>query len=492
MNSKEFQHVVRHLRQVGVDTQTCEVKESADKLPSSLAETLSAFANSSRGGTIILGLSEKNGFLPVEKFSTARMQDALVSVGEKLTPVVRPEIEIFPVDGTNVLAARVLPLPGEDKPCYITERGVYGGSYIRTRDGNRRLTRYEADRLIEASHQPRWDSGLIAEASLNDLEERLVQRVVERQKLLHPRIFGHLSETEVLSNLRIIAEDNGTVRPTLAGLLALGHYPQKYFPTLVATFTLYPDSNGDGNPDSHDYRFIDSQTLVGALPYIIADAVELVRKHMNTGAVIEGAFRKDLPDYPLIAVREAVANALQHRDYSSEGRASAVSINMYPDRLEILNPAGLYGRVTLEDIGKPGLTASRNQFLSAILETTPYPGEGFVVENRGSGIRTIKNSLEKAKMFPAEISSTLTNFKITFLKRRRGISERKSFAGPRLEQAILNELKSHASLTLKDIIAFSGCSRSTVANKVRKLVAEGKIEPLEPPKSPKQRYRKVR
>ena len=165
---------------------------------------------------------------------------------------------------------------------------------------------------------------------------------------------------------------------------------------------------------------------------------------------------------------------------------------MYPDRLEILNPGGLYGRVTLEDIGKPGVTASRNQFLSAILETTPYPGEGFVVENRGSGIRTIKNSLEKAKMFPAEISSTLTNFKITFLKRRRDISERKSFAGPRLEQAILNELESHASLTLKDIIAFSGCSRSTVANKVRKLVAEGKIEPLEPPKSPKQRYRKVR
>lgn len=126
MNSKEFQHVVRHLRQVGVDTQTCEVKESADKLPSSLAETLSAFANSSRGGTIILGLSEKNGFLPVEKFSTARMQDALVSVGEKLTPVVRPEIEIFPLDGTNVLAARYCLCPEKISPAISREKECTG------------------------------------------------------------------------------------------------------------------------------------------------------------------------------------------------------------------------------------------------------------------------------------------------------------------------------------------------------------------------------
>ena len=492
MTIEEFQQLVMHLRRIGTDTQTCEVKESADKLPASLVETLSAFSNSALGGTIILGLSEENGFLPVESFTAARMQDALVSAGEKLTPVVRPEIEIFPLDGVEVLVAQVLPMPIEDKPCYITERGMYRGSYIRTGDGDHRLTKYEVDRLVEANRQPRWDAELVTDASMDDLEEKLVQKVVERQKLLHPRIFEHLSETEVLSNLRIIADDNGTLRPTLAGLLALGHYPQKYFPTLVVTFTRYPDSKGEGNLDSRDYRFIDTQTLVGALPYVIADAVELVRKHMNIGAVIEGAFRKELPDYPLIAVREAVANALQHRDYSPEGRASAVSINMYPDRLEILNPGGLYGRVTLEDLGKPGITASRNQFLSAILETTPYLGEGFVVENRGSGIPAIKTSLEEAEMFPAEMFSSLTNFGITFLKRRRDVSEKKSLASTGLEQAILNELENHASLSLMELIKFSGRSRSTVANKIKKLVAEGKIEPLEPAKSPKQRYRKVR
>lgn len=345
--------------------------------------------------------------------------------------------------------------------------------------------------VVDGHQNLRWDAELVAEATIDDLEKDLVQKVVALQKQLHPRIFEHQSEAEVLSSLRIIADDNGTLRPTLAGLLALGHYPQKYFPMLLVTFTRYMGNKGDGKLDFCDYRCVHSQKIVGALPYVIVESTELVRKYMNLGAVIEGVFYRDLPDYPLIAVREAVTNALQHRDYSHLGRASAVCINMYSDRLEILSPGGLYGFVTLEDLGKPGITASRNQFLSAILETTPYPDVGFVVENRGNGIPTIKTSLEAAEMFPAEMFSSLTNFGITFLKRHRDVSGQKSVTSSGLEQAILDELGKHASLSLMELIKYSGRSRSTVGNKVKKLVEEGKIEPLEPAKSPKQRYRKV-
>lgn len=497
MTSQEFERLVTHLRRIGNDSQSCEVKEAIGKLPSSIVETLSAFSNGN-GGTVILGLSEQNDFTPVPGFTARNMQDALVDTGEKLTPVVRPEIEIFPFEGSEVLVARIYPMPVEDKPCYVTARGLYRGSYIRTGDGDRCLSKYEIDRLVEGNRQPRWDAEPVTDATLADLDEALVRRLVERQKLLHPRIFRHMTEVEVLTNLRVLADDNGTLRPTLAGLLALGQYPQKFFPTLIVSFTRYPPGTGESNTGLslqtpvRDYRFLDNQTLVGSLPYLIAEAVDCVRRNMNTGAVIEGAFRKELPDYPLIAVREAVANALQHRDYSPEGRGSAVCINMYPDRLEIHNPGGLFGRVTLEDLGKPGITASRNQFLSNILETTPYPEEGFVVDNRGSGIRAIAASLEQAEMYPARIHSSLANFSITFLKRRRTASEKSQFAGNELEQAILAELDKHPSLSLLDLINFSGRSRSLVSSRVRKLVSAGLIEPVEPHKSPKQRYRKVR
>ena len=69
--------------------------------------------------------------------------------------------------------------------------------------------------------------------------------------------------------------------------------------------------------------------------------------------------------------------------------------------------------------------------------------------------------------------------------------EKRAVAGSELEKAILAELESHPSLSLKELIAFSGLSRSTVSTRIRKLVREGKIEPVEQPKSPRQRYRKV-
>ncbi|MBO4336439.1 MAG: winged helix-turn-helix transcriptional regulator, partial [Desulfovibrio sp.] len=115
----------------------------------------------------------------------------------------------------------------------------------------------------------------------------------------------------------------------------------------------------------------------------------------------------------------------------------------------------------------------------------------FVVENRGSGIRAIASSLDDACMFPAEMRNSLNNFQITFLKRRRLPEKKTSIAGSELEMAILVELDKHPSLSLKELIDFSGLSRSTVSGRVRKLVEEGKIEPVERPKSPRQRYRKV-
>ena len=491
LDTDEIISHIHRLRKIGQDTQTCEVKEAAGKLPSSVPETMSAFANG-EGGLFLLGLSEKERFAPVDGFNAASIQNAMVSAGEKLTPVVRPDMEIIPFESHNILAAWIYPKAIEDRPCYVTAQGMYRGSYIRTGDGDRRLSRYEIDRMLEANRQPCWDAEVVMEATTDDLDPYMLRDLIARQKALHPRIFAAMPDEEIMKSLRIVEEVDGVLHPTLAGLLALGIYPQKYFPSLTVSFSRYQDTASSAGAPACDERFVDSRTIVGSIPVMIAEALDCVRRNMHIGAVIDGAFRKELPDYPLIAVREAIANALQHRDYSPEGRASSVSLTMYADCLEVLNPGGLYGRVAIEDLGKPGIVATRNQFLSNILETTPFPGEGFVVENRGSGIRTINLSLEQADMYPAEMHSTLNNFRIVFSKRRRTKSEKERVPGKELEQALIDEISRSGPLSVTEIVERSGLSKSTVSTRVKRLVATGILEPMEVRHSPKQRYRLVR
>ena len=412
MNQRELNDLILQMRQIGNDTQTCEVKESRKKIPENITDTLSAFSNG-EGGTIILGVSEKEGFIPVESFDARAMQEALSAKCDLMTPRVRPSIEILPFEGANVLVAHVPAMPVKDQPCYITTKGRYQGSYIRTGDGDRKLTQYEVDRLIEERSQPTFDDDTVPEATLDDLDKNLLTPFISRQRELHPRIFGTRSDEDIIIGMHVAKrDDDGTIRPTLGGLLALGLFPQQFFPRLNITFTAFPGvTKSEVVDDSR--RFLDSQTIIGPIPLMIEDALGAVTKNMRTGAIIEGAFRKDVPDYPRKAVREAIANALMHRDYSPDARGSQVQVNMYADRLEVLNPGGLFGSVTIDTLGTIGISSSRNQFLSNILETTPYPDGGYVVENRGTGYQVIEEQLQAALMNPPQPKSTLSFFSLT-------------------------------------------------------------------------------
>ena len=286
-----------------------------------------------------------------------------------MTPPVRANIALVPYENRQIVVAEIPPLQPRDKPCFVTAKQVYGGSFIRTGDGDRRLSPYEVDRLRENKTQPYWDTEVVEEASISDLDGELLSGLLHREKSAHPRILAKLPDDEVLSKLRITGKgQDGNLHPTLAGLLALGLFPQEYFPRLTVTYAVYPGSTKASMPSGQ--RHLDSGTLAGSIPVLIADALTVVSKNMRVGGVIRGALRHDLVDYSLPAIREALANALMHRDYSPVARGTQVQLNMYADRLEILNPGGLFGTATIDSLGKTGLSSARNQFLSRLLEVT--------------------------------------------------------------------------------------------------------------------------
>lgn len=484
-------------RKTGTDTQRVEVKSARDKLPKDIAETLSAFANGS-GGVLVCGLSEKEGFAPVEGFTPRSITDGIAQTcSEKLEPPIRCDIEVADFEGSPVVIARIPETQPFLKPCYIKARNLYDGSFIRSGDEDRHLSRYEVDRLLENRTQPRFDAEVVLEAETSELDERLVSGFLARERANSPHVFASLSDEEALLSMRVIAHDDGGVlRPTLAGLMAFALHPQRHFPRANVTFAAFAGSSKT-DAVAGAQRFIDSRTIIGSIPVMIAETLASVRRNMKVASFVQGAFRTDVPDYPETAIREAVANALMHRDYSPEGVTSQVQVNMYSDRIEILNPGGLFGTVTVDNLGTYGASTSRNMFLSRILESTPYPTgypeTGYVVENKGTGYAHIQSSLANAGMEPAEPRDELSLFALTIKKRDEPSKppQAQAVAPPRGSvdgDKVIEHLRAVGPSKTSDIASALGISTSTARRRLAELVEQGKVVRMGDKNSPSVRY----
>ncbi len=127
---------------------------------------------------------------------------------------------------------------------------------------------------------------------------------------------------------------------------------------------------------------------------------------MRQSLLVEGIFHRALAEYPEEAIREAIVNAVAHRDYNPMARASQVRLQMFADRLEIQSPGGLFGAVNEHNLEEAQST--RNQFLMRFLE------EQGLVENRGSGIRAMIAAMREARLEPPRFHDTRNHFQVTF------------------------------------------------------------------------------
>lgn len=518
LDDAKLRGIVTRLRAAGTDSGRCEVKSCSGGATKDIASTLSGFANGG-GGVLICGLDERKCFAPAEGFDVSRIQDAIAHIcSDELTPPLRPVMDVLMFEGAPVLVVSVEELRPKDKPCYVTRQGRYSGSFIRTGDGDRHLSAYEVDRLLEEREQPRYDRELVREATLDDLDEELLVRVISREKAVHPRNFGQLGRDEALVKLGIAGRDEaGVLRPTLAGLIALGVYPQEFFPALTITFTnYYALHRGEKAPDGR--RFLDTQTCVGSAPVMVEEAISAILRNTRTGARIEGAYRYDVPDYPLDAVREVLVNAIMHRDYSHEAQGTPIYLELFPDRMEVSNPGGLFGVVTLDTLGTEAMGSRRNPRLAALLESTPRERGGYLAENRGSGYRAVVDSFAEAGL-PAPLPrDSISRFSITLfgpegVRPGDGLMRdaERSVINPmrasgrsvvrmsntfdirtalgKSETEILEAVRERGSASTSELVRLTGRSRPTILKALKSLVSEGLLAPGEGSKnSPRMRY----
>lgn len=412
MLEAELSEIVGNLRAIGADIADVEVKKAQGGLPKWLRESLSAFANT-RGGVIILGLDEAQNFHATGLSDPAKLAADLGSMcSEDMEPPLRPLIKIYGFEGAQVLVAEVPEIDPAQKPCYSRGAGITKGSYIRVGDGDRRLSAYEVQVMLSSRSQPREDEQAVHGVGLDQLDAAGVEALIARLRTSRPYAFKDLDRPAVLRRAKVlIPGDAGQDVVSLAGLLALGGYPQEHFPQLMVTFVHYPTESGPRTGE----RFLDNVTLEGPIPVMVRDTLAAIRRNMSRRAVIADAGRQDVWEYPETALREAVVNALVHRDLSSGARGTQVQIEMYPDRLVIRNPGGLFGPVTVDSLGEEGISSARNATLIKLLEDVPLPGETRTVcENRGSGIRAMLDSLLAAGMSPPQFNDKISSFVVAF------------------------------------------------------------------------------
>ena len=410
MTSQELSEIIADLLETAGDTAHVEAKSAQGGLPKRLWETLSAFANTPGGGVILLGWNEETRKVCGVR-EPRKIQQDLASVCDQMVPPLRPLIEPHVVEGKTVVTAEIPEASFKEKPCYYKGSGMVSGAYIRVADGDRQLTQYEVQGYLDGRGQPSYDIESVPGTSVGDLSQtRLRAYLMEiRQKFSR---MAEWDDDKILLATRILVQSDEKTCLSLGGLLTLGGNPQQFLPGLSAHVLVYPrDKEGLTGPK--DERLLDNIKIEGPIPSMVPEIIAAIKRNLSKQVHIKGLFREDVLEYPDIFLREAVANALIHRDYSPLSRGTAVQIKIFPDRIEIQNPGGLFGPVTEDRLGEHGMQAARNAFLIKILEDCPVPGtNGALCENRGTGILHMIQSLRKAGMEPPSFRDQRTSFRV--------------------------------------------------------------------------------
>ncbi len=408
MDKQEVIDAIETLRKYQTETNTIEVKTAKVDFPKKCYDTFSSFANK-YGGIIIFGINEEQDFKTEEVYNINDLQKKISSLcSDSMEPALRVDILPLEFEGKNIVAVKVGEIPQNKKPCYYKPKGLKAGSYTRVGDRDELLTDYEIYAYQSYNDHIFEDTRPTKRSCIDDLNTISINQYLDKVKMDRP----NFSKNSVEKNLKLCGitdNDDQNIYPTLAGTLIFGDYPQSFYPQLFIACVVVPGKK-IGDLGINGERFIDNKRIEGTIEEMLNGTINFLRRNMKTSVIINSdGKRTDRTEYPLEALREAVANALIHRDYSTQTENAYISVYMYDDRIEILNPGALYGINKIEKLGTDTIMEVRNPTIVRILEE-----KGSVIENRHSGIPTMCREMQKYGLPNPEFYEERGSFKVIF------------------------------------------------------------------------------
>jgi len=401
----ELKDLLKKVQQIKSETQTLEIKAAHLGCPSRLYDTLSSFSNQDDGGIILFGVDEQQNFEEVGVYNAQELQKYVAEQCNQMEPVIRPLFTVLSKEDRVFVTAEIPGLDMAQRPCFYSGKGRMKGSYVRVGDADKPMTEYEVY-SYEAFRQKYQDDTRICErATTEAFETSLLEDYLYKLKNGRPNL-AQLDSRRICELMSVTRNNT----PTLSAIMLFGAYPQAFYPQLCITAISVPGTE-TGMVGSAGERFIDNLRIEGTLPQMLERAVNFVLKNMKHKTIVDEntAQRIDKWDYPPVAVREAILNALIHRDYSIHTEAMPIQIILYSDRMEIYNPVGLYGKLRIDQLGKVQ-PDTRNPVIAVAMELLEK------AENRYSGIPTIYHELAKAGLPEPEFSDQRGQFRVCFRK----------------------------------------------------------------------------
>lgn len=318
---------------------------------------------------------------------------------------------------------------------------------------------------------------MIERASFASLNQEMLANYIELLKKGKARLAA-ISDDEIYELMSI--KRNNEI--TLSAVMNFSPYPQAYFPQLCIIATVVPGTE-TGTVGMQGERFLDNQRIEGNISEMLDGAMQFVSKNMRTKTIVDPhtGKREDRTDYPITALREAILNALVHRDYSIHTEGMPIQIIMFEDRIEIRNPGGIYGRIKIDQLGKVQ-PDTRNPVIASELEVLK------ITENRYSGIPTIRRTMQEYHLPQPEFLDERGSFIVKLYKYRENVvvGEPEEWEDKELI------LFCRTPRTRKEICEYLGLSSVSYAiqTHVMPLVEKGiiKMSIPEKPKSPKQLF----
>lgn len=400
--------------QNGDETDRIEAKKAANGVGKSFLETVSALSNEPDlgGGYILLGITknDKNepNYIITGVSDPDTLQNDIAGMCRQCFNIpIRPTLKVIQHSQGNILLVYIPEANAHDKPVYIKNKGLEKGAYRRIGSSDQICTLEDMDLLFQLRSKRKYDETPEERASLEDFDPKALEAYrFERKRIKADAPELRYNDSDLLKSLQATLTEKGCTLPTIGGLLLFGTpmVMRRLFPlTNHVDYMLIEGREWVGDSDRRYTALEMCESLMTGIPrllnQIMNDIPQIFALEEN------GMQRKDNPLIPRKVIREAVVNALMHRDYRV---SSPVQIIKYANRIEFRNMG--YSLKPKEQLGLPG-SICRNDILSKVFHDINY------AEAKGTGIGAMRDEMKKCSLSVPLIESNRANnlFVLTLL-----------------------------------------------------------------------------